>query len=74
MTFEQASTIPLTLATAALGLYDKRQQPDGGLGLTPPWTEGGRGKYAGQVIFIAGGATGVGQHGKPKLSTKGPSG
>ncbi|GJE88568.1 zinc-binding alcohol dehydrogenase family protein [Phanerochaete sordida] len=62
MTLEQASTIPLTVATAALGLYDKRQQPDGGLGLTPPWTEGGRGKYSGQSIFIAGGATGVGQH------------
>ncbi|EKM58560.1 uncharacterized protein PHACADRAFT_207380 [Phanerochaete carnosa HHB-10118-sp] len=63
MTFDQAATIPITMATAALGLYDKQQEPDGGLGLTPPWeAEGGRGKYAGEPIFITGGASGVGQH------------
>lgn len=62
MTFDEASTIPLTLATAALGLYANRNEPDGGLGLTPPWEEEGRGKYAGEPILIAGGASGVGQH------------
>lgn len=62
ITLDQAATIPLTMATAALGLYDKRQKPTGGLGLTPPWVEGGRGKYAGEPIVIMGGASGVGQH------------
>ncbi|EKM58613.1 uncharacterized protein PHACADRAFT_253077 [Phanerochaete carnosa HHB-10118-sp] len=62
ITLDQAATIPLTMATAALGLYDKKQKPFGGIGLTPPWEEGGRGKYAGEPIVILGGASGVGQH------------
>lgn len=52
------------MATAALGLYDKKRSPYGGIGLAPPWVEGGRGKYAGEPIVILAGATGVGQHGK----------
>ena len=68
LTFDQASTIPLTLATAALGLYNKKQEPNGGLGLYPPWEEGGRGKYAGQPIVIIGGSSSVGQHGMSSQS------
>jgi NADPH:quinone reductase-like Zn-dependent oxidoreductase len=63
LTFDQAATIPLTLATAGLGLYNKKQQPNGGLALYPPWAEGGRGKYAGQPILVIGGSSSVGQHG-----------
>ena len=36
---------------------------DGGAGLTPPWEEGGRGKYADQPILILGGSTAIGQPG-----------
>ena len=63
ITLEDASTIPLTVTTAALGLYGKRQEPFSGIGLTPPWAEGGRGKYAVEPILIISGASGVGQHG-----------
>ena len=56
------------MATAALALYNKKQQPFGGAALTPPWVEGGRGKYAGQPIVITGGSTSVGQHGKSHSS------
>ena len=63
LTYDQASTIPVTLATAALGLYQKTR-PRGGIGLFPPWQEGGRGKYAGQPILVIGGSSAVGQHGR----------
>ncbi|KIP06233.1 hypothetical protein PHLGIDRAFT_91081 [Phlebiopsis gigantea 11061_1 CR5-6] len=62
LSFDEASTIPLTMATAALGLYNKSIQPFGGAALSPPWEEGGRGKYAGQPIVVLGGASSVGQH------------
>ncbi|GJE89905.1 zinc-binding alcohol dehydrogenase family protein [Phanerochaete sordida] len=62
LTLDEAATIPLTLATAALGLYDARQAPFGGLALTPPWAPGGRSAYAGEPIVITAGASGVGQH------------
>jgi hypothetical protein len=62
LSFDQASTIPLGLATAAIGLYQKKKER-GGLELVAPWVQGGRGKYAGQPIFITGGASSVGQYG-----------
>ncbi|KAI0342613.1 GroES-like protein [Trametopsis cervina] len=64
LTFEQAATVPLTLATASFGLYSPPKPiPDhGGAGFTPHWEEGGRGKYAGQPILILGGSSAVGQH------------
>ncbi|CAL1717234.1 unnamed protein product [Somion occarium] len=60
LNFDQAATVPLCLATAAVGLY---AQPGGGggAGLIPAWETEGRGKYAGQTIVIFGGATSVGQ-------------
>ncbi|KIP06232.1 hypothetical protein PHLGIDRAFT_24661 [Phlebiopsis gigantea 11061_1 CR5-6] len=62
LTFDQAATIPLTTATAALALYKEHTEPLIGAGLSPPWDEGGRGKYADQPIFVLGGSTSVGQH------------
>ncbi|OCH89712.1 GroES-like protein [Obba rivulosa] len=56
ITVDQAATIPLCLATAALALFDA-----GSAGLFPPWEEKGRGKYAGKPIVVFGGATSVGQ-------------
>ena len=70
LTPEQAATIPLGLSTAALGIYPEKKdalRPDtldlGGAGLTAPWAEGGRGKYAGQAALVVGGSSSVGQFG-----------
>ncbi|KAI0283554.1 GroES-like protein [Russula brevipes] len=61
LTLDQASTIPLGLTTAAIGLYQKKQER-GGAELVAPWADGGRGKYAGKPIYITGGASSVGQY------------
>ncbi|KZV70278.1 GroES-like protein [Peniophora sp. CONT] len=68
ITFEQAATIPLCLAVAAVGIYANKSseiRPEGfdrgGCGLTPPWAEGGKGKYAGQAALVISGASSVGQ-------------
>ncbi|KAI0342588.1 medium-chain dehydrogenase/reductase like protein [Trametopsis cervina] len=63
LSFDQAATIPLALATAAFGFYSKKATlpARGGAELAPVWEEGGRGKYAGQPILIIGGSSSVGQ-------------
>lgn len=48
--------MPLGLDTAAVGLYSEVL----GAGLTPPWTEGGQGKYSGKPILVYGGSSSVG--------------
>ncbi|GJE89864.1 zinc-binding alcohol dehydrogenase family protein [Phanerochaete sordida] len=58
LSFEQASTIPVTLATAAVGLYSPKPL---GVALDAPWEAGGRGKYAGEPIVVIGGSSSVGQ-------------
>ncbi|PSR83376.1 hypothetical protein PHLCEN_2v5755 [Hermanssonia centrifuga] len=60
LTLNQASTIPLTLATASCGLYNTKS--NSGAGFLAPWEEGGLGKYAGQPILVIGGSSSVGQH------------
>ncbi len=65
LTFEQGASIPAVLTTAVTGLYGGKI-PTGelrGAGLTPPWAEGGHGKYAGTPILVLGGASSVGQQG-----------
>ncbi|KIP04739.1 hypothetical protein PHLGIDRAFT_182222 [Phlebiopsis gigantea 11061_1 CR5-6] len=59
LSFDEGSTIPLAVGTAALGLYNNKTNR--GIGLFPPWEEGGRNKYAGQPIFVYGGSSAVGQ-------------
>ncbi|KAA1476196.1 GroES-like protein [Dentipellis sp. KUC8613] len=63
ITFDQASTIPLCLATATAGLYAPKAQKGGpgGAGLTPPWMDGGLGKYKDQPALVIGGSSAVGQ-------------
>ena len=70
LSYEQAVTVPLTLATVAIGAYKQRSsdlRPDGhdvgGAGLTPPWEAAGRDKYTGQAAVIFGGSGSVGQFG-----------
>ncbi|KAJ3559131.1 hypothetical protein NM688_g528 [Phlebia brevispora] len=62
LTLDQAASIPIAVETAGLGLFSRPvNDADGGAGLTPPWEEGGRGKYADQPILILGGSTAIGQ-------------
>ncbi|KAF8577407.1 GroES-like protein [Ramaria rubella] len=77
ISFDQAATVPLGLATAAIGLYNASSgeeitrggdefdyAPYGvhGAGLTAPWKPSGEGKYKGQGILIFGGSSSVGQY------------
>ncbi|KZT72281.1 GroES-like protein [Daedalea quercina L-15889] len=61
LSFEEAATIPVGLATAAVGLFYHGAE-SGSAGLYPPWETDGRGKYTGEAIFIVGGASSVGQY------------
>ncbi|KZV67570.1 GroES-like protein [Peniophora sp. CONT] len=78
ITTEQAATIPITLATAAIGIYAEKKdalRPDkfdvGGLGLTPPWATGGRDKYVGQAALVISGSSSVGQFALQLLKASG---
>ncbi|KIJ54532.1 hypothetical protein M422DRAFT_41802 [Sphaerobolus stellatus SS14] len=59
LSFDQAASIPLGLATAAVGFYHSHEKQ--GAGLQAPW-EGGEGKYTGQGVVIFGGSSSVGQY------------
>ncbi|KZV67303.1 GroES-like protein [Peniophora sp. CONT] len=68
MSYEEATTLPLAVAAAAVGMYEPPSdkvrdhgQDIGGAGLTPPWETGGRGKYAGKAALILSGSSSVGQ-------------
>ncbi|KZT70272.1 GroES-like protein [Daedalea quercina L-15889] len=61
MTFEEAATIPLGLATASLGLYNAYSAQTS-VGLFPPWEPGGRDHYAGKPFVVFGGSTSVGHY------------
>ncbi|KAH9830787.1 chaperonin 10-like protein [Rhodofomes roseus] len=62
MSFDQAATIPLGLCTSAVALYHDGVNVIGGTcGLTPPWEDGGRGKYRDQPVVVLSGAGSVGQ-------------
>ncbi|KAJ7123603.1 GroES-like protein [Mycena epipterygia] len=64
LSFLEAASIPLCLATAALGLAQEFPtiiSERGGAGLKPFWEEGAQGYYSGKAILILGGATNVGQ-------------
>jgi len=56
--FDEIASIPVTLAAAVVGFYMPKPH---GAGLKEPFDAAGRGAYAGKPIFIAGGATSVGQ-------------
>ncbi|KAA1476194.1 GroES-like protein [Dentipellis sp. KUC8613] len=60
LSFDAAATLPVSFATAAVGLYAPKSKR-GGAGLTPFWEEGGKGKYASEPIVVLGGSSCVGQ-------------
>lgn len=63
VSLDEAASIPATLATAYLGLYNKKKDDrGGGAELTPFWQSSTA--YAGQPIVVFGGATSVGQFGE----------
>ncbi|OSX57544.1 hypothetical protein POSPLADRAFT_1174092 [Postia placenta MAD-698-R-SB12] len=65
ITFDQAATIPLGLATAALGLYTPSAPEGAKFGsarLAAPWEGDGRGKYAGKPFVVFGASSSVGQY------------
>ena len=62
ISFDEAASVPLGLATAAVGLYADR--PTGVQKYKPAWEEGGEGLYRGKPIVVFGGSTSVGQYGK----------
>ncbi|THU85444.1 GroES-like protein [Dendrothele bispora CBS 962.96] len=57
LSYSQAASIPLTLATAAIGLY--ANQPSG-IGLNPLFDTSAN--YSGQAALVIGGSTSVGQY------------
>ncbi|KAF8968722.1 chaperonin 10-like protein [Flammula alnicola] len=59
ISYDQASTFPVALSAAYVGLYN--QNPHG-LGFAPPTSPATQGKYAGTPIVILGGASSVGQN------------
>ncbi|KAF8972282.1 chaperonin 10-like protein [Flammula alnicola] len=59
ISYDQASTFPVALAAAYVGLYN--QNPHG-LGFAPPTSAATQGKYGGTAIVILGGASSVGQN------------
>ncbi|KAL7278934.1 GroES-like protein [Trametes coccinea BRFM310] len=58
LTFDQIVTIPAAFFTVAVGFYHVTNGPR----FTPPWGEGGKGKYAGSPIVILGGSSAVGSN------------
>ncbi|KLO07406.1 GroES-like protein [Schizopora paradoxa] len=62
ISFEQAASIPLGLATAVVGLYADNNRSEGVKKLQPaPWEAGGEGVYQGKSAIVLGGSSSVGQ-------------
>ncbi|KAH9885811.1 GroES-like protein [Cubamyces lactineus] len=62
ITFEQAATLPLALATDVLALYNQSAAAENiSLRLKPVWEPEGATAYAGTPAFIVGGASSLGQ-------------
>ncbi|RDX56942.1 GroES-like protein [Lentinus brumalis] len=62
ISFDEAASVPLGLATVVLALYNQDPNTDQTLRLTPPWAEGGTTQFAGKPAFIIGGSSSVGQY------------
>jgi NADPH:quinone reductase-like Zn-dependent oxidoreductase len=60
---DEASSIPLAIATAFLALYNKRKDGQGGGAELVPFWENPK-AHAGQPFVVFGGSTSVGQYGK----------
>lgn len=54
--------MPCTLPTAAIVLYNQEESSPS-VRLTAPWSDGGKGKYAGKRALVLGGSSSIGQYG-----------
>ncbi|RPD72415.1 GroES-like protein [Lentinus tigrinus ALCF2SS1-7] len=61
ISFEEAASIPVALATVAAGMWAKEPGASS-VGFPAPWEEGGLTKFKGQAALIAGGSSSVGQY------------
>ncbi|KAI0694764.1 GroES-like protein [Earliella scabrosa] len=61
ISFEQAATVPLCLATVTTGIWAHHPEASS-IDLPAPWEEGGTTKLAGQAALIIGGSSSVGQY------------
>ena len=62
ISFDQAASIPLGLATVFTGIWNHDPKAKS-VGFPAPWEEGGLTKFAGKPAFIIGGSSSVGQYG-----------
>ncbi|KAI9000500.1 GroES-like protein [Trametes punicea] len=62
ISFDQAASVPLALATVILALYNQQPNYPKTLHLKPVWEEGGTTEFAGKPALIIGGASSVGQY------------
>lgn len=62
ISFDEAASIPLTLATAMQGFYGDRKSSDI-FKLPPSWEAGGEGAAKGKTVVVLGGSSSVGQFG-----------
>ncbi|CDO74507.1 hypothetical protein BN946_scf184979.g62 [Trametes cinnabarina] len=62
ISFEQAASVPLGLATIILALYNQPPDQPYTLGFKPIWEEGATAEWAGKPALIIGGASSVGQY------------
>lgn len=61
ISFDQAASVPLTLATIFTGIWNRHPQGKSA-DFPAPWEEGGLTKFAGKPAFIIGGSSSVGQY------------
>ncbi|TFK79448.1 GroES-like protein [Polyporus arcularius HHB13444] len=61
ITFDQAASVPLCLATVATGIWSHGPGARS-VGFPAPWEEGGLTKYQGQAALIVGGSSSIGQY------------
>ncbi|CDO74508.1 hypothetical protein BN946_scf184979.g63 [Trametes cinnabarina] len=62
ITFDQAASVPLGLATVILALFNQHPNSPHTLRFKPVWEEGAAAESAGKAALIAGGASSVGQY------------
>lgn len=73
ISFDQAASIPLGLATVFTGIWNKDPEASS-VGFPAPWEAGGETKFAGKPAFILGGSSSVGQYGvSPPLACAPPN-
>ncbi|KAI0749272.1 GroES-like protein [Daedaleopsis nitida] len=62
ISFDQAASVPLGLATVVLTLYNHDPNTDKSVRFPPVWDEIGKTAFVGRPTFIIGGASSVGQY------------